>query len=260
MLARTVADAAAMLAVIAGPDPADPATEAATDVDPASFTAGLRADALEGVRVGFHTGAQAPPDGMSEAEFIELIGFDRALAALESAGAEVVLLWSDVPDNMGDFTNLGIVGLAQGVATYLEQTDPGGSIASIADVVAFNQQDLERYAPFGQNALEAAADIPEVGRDEYESAAAGLRADARAYLDALRTEHQLEAIASRGNRLSSAYAVAGYPAVSVPAGFGPSGNPLGLTFVGGELEDARILAFAYAYEQASQLRTVPLGD
>ena len=197
---------------------------------------------------------------MTQEEFISFIGYDRALAGLESAGAEVVLVWSAVPENMNDFINLGIVGLAQGVAAYLEQTDPDGPMATMADVVAFNQRDLQRYAPFGQAALEAAAGIPEVGREEYEAAAEALRADARAYLDGLREEYQLDVIASRGNRLSSAYAVAGYPAVSVPAGTGPSGNQLGLTFVGGTLEDARILGYAHAYEQAAQLREAPPQD
>ena len=54
--------------------------------------------------------------------------------------------------------------------------------------------------------------------------------------------------------------MAGYPAVAVPAGTGVGGGPIGLTFVGAELEDARILGFAYAYEQASMLRAVPPTD
>jgi hypothetical protein len=61
--------------------------------------------------------------------------------------------------------------------------------------------------------------------------------------------------------LSNAYAVAGYPAITVPAGLSSLGSgPIGLTFVGGYLEDADLVGYAYAFESASALRQAPPTD
>ena len=260
-ITRSVSDAATVLAVIAGVDAEDPATSVAEGFDPASLLAGLDAEALAGVRVGFHAAATEPPAGMTEAEFIEFIGFDRAMEGLEAAGAEVTILWDVAPNNIDDFTSVGLVGLRDGVAAYLAATDPDGSVSDVADVVAFNEADLERYAPFGQAGLEAAASLPEISQEQYEGAADELRTQARAYLDGLLDDNELDVIASRDNRLSSAYAVAGYPAVAVPAGINAMlGSPTGLTFVGRHLEDAQLLAYAYAFEQASEGRQPPPLD
>jgi amidase len=261
VLARRVADAAILLAVIAGVDPADPVTEVAAEVDVSSLAESLDENALRGKRVGFHTGAAEVPDGMSIEEFIEFIGFSEALAGLEAAGAEVVLIWGEPLENTQSFVGLGVAGLARGVAAYLADTDPSGEIANMADVVAFNAQDAKRYAPYDQNILEAAAAMAELSQDDYEAAGSQLRAEARAYLDGLVAEHEVDVLASRDNRLSSAYAVAGYPAVAVPAGTSPhSGGPIGLTFVGDYLEDPELLDYAYAFEQATSFRQAPSLD
>ncbi len=59
------------------------------------------------------------------------------------------------------------------------------------------------------------------------------------------------------NAFASAYAVAGYPAVTVPAGQSEFTGPSGLTFAGGYLQDGEVLGFAYSFEQASVLREAP---
>ena len=262
-LARTVADAATLLSVIAGEDPADPFTTDAAEavgaagLAEADFTSFLDHHALQGKRVGYYTGGPTPPEGMTEADYIELVGMTEAIAGLEAAGAEVSLVWAELLSNDEDFLSLGLVGLRDGVAAYLAATDPDGPIGSITDVVDFNAADLGRYAPFGQNMLEAAAGLPEVSREEYDAAGSELREKAREHVDALFAEHELDVLITSGNRLSGAYAVAGYPAITVPAGFGSDGNPRGLTFTGRYLEDGAIIGYAYAFEQAAGLRQPP---
>ena len=64
-------------------------------------------------------------------------------------------------------------------------------------------------------------------------------------------------IVSMDNAFASAYAVAGYPAVTVPAGQNEFTGPSGLTFTGGYLQDGEVLGFAYSFEQASALREAP---
>ena len=120
-----------------------------------------------------------------------------------------------------------------------------------------SMNELERYAPFGQNILEAAAGAPEVSREEYLAGGTQLREQARDYLDALVADNDLDVLVSSGNRLAGAYAVAGYPAITVPAGRLEEGAAAGLTFTGRYLEDGPLIGYAYAFEQASGLRVPP---
>lgn len=256
-LARTVADAATLLTVISGEDPTDPTTSDAAELAGTDFTTFLDPDALAGKRVGFYTGGIVSDPDLTDEAYFAAIGFTEAVTGLQAAGAEISVVWGDSLDNQEDFTSLGVIGLRDGVAAYLEATDPGGPIASIADVVTFNAADLGRYAPFGQNILEAAAEAPEVSRDEYLTAGSQLREQARRYLDALLAEYDLDVLVSSGNRLAGAYAVAGYPAITVPAGRLENGTAAGLTFTGRYLEDGPLIGYAYAFEQASGLREPP---
>jgi hypothetical protein len=96
-----------------------------------------------------------------------------------------------------------------------------------------------------------------------------VRERARAHIDDLFAEYELDGIASLANLFSGTYAAAGYPAITVPAGLadrmayasltGGEGSPFGLTFTGRLFEDAEVIGYAYAFEQASLLRRVPLA-
>jgi amidase len=85
-------------------------------------------------------------------------------------------------------------------------------------------------------------------------------------LDAYMSQHKLDAVVFSGNSGASIAAKPGYPSVLVPAGFigGVEGKetpdfPLGLTFAGRAWSEAKLLRFAYAYEQASNARRPPPG-
>lgn len=247
-ITRTVEDAAVLLTILA-----------ADDTNSTDFSAGLDAASLEGARVGVYTGLAEPLDGIDLAGTYELLGMTSAISGLEDAGAETVPLWSAAPDNSESFADLGNNGLRIGFAEYIAIVDPEGPIASIADVVAFNQQDLDRNAHFGQERLEDAASS-ELSQDDYEALGSQLREDARSYIDGVITENELDVIASRSNTFSSAYAVAGYPSVTVPLGATGADGAKGLTFSGPHLADSDVLNFAHAFEQATRLRVVPDPD
>lgn len=255
-MARTVADAATLLTSIAGEDPNDPITRDAAALAGTDFSSFLDAEALRGKKVALYGGPTRPGD-LSDEDYIGIVGLADAWAGLEAAGAEVSLIFSESLDNNDDFLDLQAIGFRDGVAAYLAATDPDGPIASVADVVAFNDQDPDSYAPFGQDLLEASASATEVPRDEYVAAGAELRGQARDFLDALFVEHDLDVLVSSSNRLSNAYAVAGYPAVTVPAGRSDDGGTHSLTFTGRYLEDGPLIGYAYAFEQASGLRELP---
>jgi amidase len=255
-IARTVTDAAILLTVIAGMDAEDDTTNEAADLAGADFTDLLDAEALQEVRVGILTGAAAPLEGMSNEDFFGIIGIAPAIAGLEAAGAEIVPIWDTGLDNTELFVVLGNNGLRLGFADYIAAVGPERSISSIADVVTFNDQDPERNAFYGQERLEAAA-TSDGTREEYEGLGSQLRDEARGHIADLLEGNDIDVIAAPSNKFSGVYAVAGYPTVTVPAGLRPTGEAIGLTFTGDYLEDAQVLAYAYAFEQASQLREVP---
>jgi len=256
-ITRTVTDAAILLSAIAGEDPEDPMTSAAAELAGTDFTSFLDAEALDSVRVGVWTGVDEELLGeMSAEEFFELLGLAPALAGLDAAGATVVPVWISALNNRDRFSTLGNNGLRMGFAEYIAAVDPDATIDSIADVIAFNEQDPERYAPYGQELLEAAA-ASDATPEAYEALGAELRDEARAYVDGLLADNDVEVIVSMDNAFASAYAVAGYPAVTVPAGQSELTGPSGLTFAGGYLQDGKALGFAYAFEQATALREAP---
>ena len=263
-VARTVMDAAILLTVIAGLDPNDPTT--VQEGSPTDYAAGLAPDALAGRRIGFFTRIGAPVAGLlTPAHFLDhpQIGLGQVRAALEEAGAEIVLIWDEGLGVGNEFLALANNGLRIGFADYAAATGLAGSITSIADVVAFNDGAPEAFAFYGQPLLVTAA-ASTLSRAEYESSGARMRDRARSYVDGLLAEYEVDAIASIGNLFSSAYASAGYPAITVPAGlaanktaYAAEGSPFGLTFTGRLFEDAEIIGYAYAFEQASLLREVP---
>jgi amidase len=255
-IARNVRDTALLLTAIVGQDPQDSVTSAAAELAGTDFTSFLDANVLEGIRVGVFTRLAEPLDGFSEADTYELFGMTAAINGLEAAGAEVVPIWSAAPDNTAAFISVGNNGLRLGLADYIATVDPDGPISSIADVVAFNEQDPGVYAPFGQQRLIDAA-ASDLTPEDYEALGSRLRGEARTYIDELLTSNDVDVIASSGNAFSGAYAVAGYPAVTVPAGRSETQGAIGLTFSGPHLSDGELLGYAYAFEQATGLRVVP---
>jgi amidase len=256
-ITRTVSDAALLLRVIAGVDTNDPATQDAGALAGTDFTQFLDAQALEGKRVGFYTGATELPENTSLDQFYAALGWSEAAAALEKTGAEVVPIFAQNPEGLLDsFLVLGGNGIRMGVEAYLHATQPNGTVQRLADVVAFNQRNPALYARYGQEKLESA--ITTTMREaEYRILGEQARQQARDYLETLFMADNVDAIVSINNSMSLLYSLAGYPAVTVPAGLNVDGKPYGVTFTGHYLDDGVMIGYAYAFEQANPLRQIP---
>jgi amidase len=269
---RTVADAAMVLGALVGVDPRDPATAASAGRFHGDYTQFLNATALRGARLGI----------AREVYFGYHSGTDRvieeAIAALRAQGA-VIVDPANIPtakrmaESESELTVL-LYEFKADLNAYL--TDLGGSpaIRSIEELVAFNEAHAAEEMPyFGQELVIRAAAKGPLTEEAYLQALAENRRLAREEgIDAVMEEHQLDALVmptgAPGWKIdlidgdhhlgssSGPAALAGYPAISVPAGE-VLGMPVGITFMGRAFSEPKLIALAYAYEQATRARRAP---
>jgi amidase len=268
-MTRTVADAARLLTVLAGPDVRDAATKS-TVARAGDYVKSLDAGALKGARIGV---ARKRFFGYSPAAD-RLI--DAAIADMKARGA-VIVEPADIPTAATiDDCELEILlyEFKAGLNDYLKGLPPTVKVRSLADVIAFNEREKDREMPFfGQEIFLSAQKKGPLTSPAYRRALTTCRSRARALgIDAVMTRLKLDAIVAptgspawptdllNGDHFlgasSSPAAVAGYPSVTVPAGFA-SGLPVGLTFIGRAWSESRLIALAYAYEQSTKHRRAP---
>jgi amidase len=267
-MARTVADAAALLTVLAGADPEDAAT-AQADAKRADYMSALDPNALAGKRTGvarFLAGYHAPTDAV----------FNEAIAALRAGGAEIVEITegpSRAEMGAAEFTVL-LTELKAGLNAYLATTPPERvKTRTLADVIAFNRAEPRELALFGQETFERAETTKGLSDPDYLAAAAKAKRLAGAEgIDALMARHRLDAIVAPtgspawtsdtvlGDHFvgasSSFAAVAGYPNITVPMGQ-VRGLPVGLSIFGAAWSEAKLIGIAYAFEQRTKARRPP---
>lgn len=276
-MARTVADMAILLDVIAGPDPEDPATARAAGHIAASYAAGLRPDALKGARLGVLR--QVFTADRTDARVIA--NFEKTLKELRAAGAEIVdpFVVPELdtiprpPQTAARFNT----DLAHFIAKH--PGIPYPSMQAIADsglAHPLHQRGLEDAA----KALPAAEDPETIegAKNEELYRQAFMKAMDAARVDALvfPTWAQLPALNGDRNtqigeprpapnagptRLGSSLTFVGsmlqWPALSVPNGYLGEGLPAGLQILGRAWDEAKIVGYAYAYEQATHYRKPP---
>jgi amidase len=254
-IGRSVREVATLLsAMVARRDPRDRHARRAEGLHGTDFTAALDKDALRRTRIGFiglEAAGTLPDDAV-----IATAGMTDAVRALEDAGATVVVLR---PAPFA-FAGAGFVpefnwGMRAGVDAYLAATD--APVRSLADVIAFNDEDPLRFAPWGQDRLRDCLWNP-LGETEARAIARANRQQARDYLNGLLDGHDLDALAGIDTLQSMIYPFAGFPAIAVPAGISPWGVPFAVTFIGRARADAELLGMAFAFEQASRFRVPPV--
>ena len=245
-ITRTVSDAALMLTIMTGVDENDPMTQQTAPIADADFTQYLDPNALVGRRVGIIV---RDPDKPFDEAIAEMHLTD-AVSALRRAGAEVLIVRTAGEEALDityeQFASLLHNGMRFGMAAYLAQTESPG-ITTMADVATFNNTDPDQYAFYGQEHIVAAAESS-LTEAEYLALAEVMRGNARRYIHDMYAENDIDVLVTVDNSFSFVYAVAGYPAITVPAGFVET-RPFGVTFVGGDYQrDATVFGYAYACE------------
>ena len=271
-LGRTVADVALVLGVIAGPDPRDPATGQSEGRAHTDYTRFLDPEGLAGARIGV---ARECYFGYSE--HADLV-VNRAIEIMRGAGATIVDP-ADIPTAkvMADSPTVRDVLLYEFKAdlnAYLaERRDP--SIATLADVIAFNEAHTDEEMPYFRQELceQAEAKGPLTDEAYLEALATNQRLSRDEGIDAVMDALKLDALMAptaapafvtdpiNGDRRlgssSTPAALAGYPLLSMPAGYTPFGLPVNLTLMGRAWSEPTLLRLAFALEQRLPPRRPP---
>jgi amidase len=260
-MARTVADAAALLTALAGRDETDQATERAA-AEACDYTAFLEPDSLAGARLGIWRAPSSKADARTAAIL------DAAIAVLRGAGAQIVdqVQLEDI-DKMGEPEYAALTHeFKHDINAYLAGVG-GDHPADLAGLIAFNTGNgAVVLNHFGQELFEAAeatsGDMADAGYLEARESATRI---ARTGLDGALSADRLDAIiALTGHPAwlidhvlgdyhawgsSSPAAVSGYPSVTVPAG-SVGGLPVGLSFIGAAWSEPRLIGLAHGFEVA----------
>ncbi|HEX9694724.1 MAG TPA: amidase family protein [Actinomycetota bacterium] len=256
-MTRTVTDAAVLLGAMTGVDERDPATSESADRIPANsdYTAFLRAEALQGARIGYSTSDR---DALGDEQQALL---DAALGKLESLGATLV-----ETDQLSTTRTVGLAEIAAipnefkaSLNRYLAtETVPDLRVKTLTQIIEFNRQHPDKVK-YGQELLEA-SDLTLGNMDEPTAIAnrtAAIQA-ARAVIDVAVLADDLDAIVSPNNVNVNVGAAALYPSLTVPAGYTVDGTqPFGITFLGPAYGEPSLIGYAYAYEQATLHRVRP---
>jgi amidase len=268
-MARTVADAAALLSAMAGSDGRDSATHLA-DQKKVDYSAFLDSKGLQGKRIGV---VRSQLTGSSD---LVAAVVEKQIAVLTAQGATLVEV-PEVPNAdkyaESELTVL-LYELKSDMARYLADYGPLAPIKTLADIIAYNAANPKTELKFfGQEHFIAARAKGDLNSPQYLEALANNLQYARAEgIDQLMAAHRLDALVAPtggpawltdltngdapGASFTSPAAVAGYPHITVPCGL-VHGLPIGLSFVGSAWSEGPLIAMAFAYEQASLQRRPP---
>jgi len=266
-MARSVRDAAILLSALGGVDPGDSATSASAGKAAADYTKFLDPHGLRGARIGVARKYFGSNDAQDQL-------MNNLIAAMKRQGADIVDP-TDLPTH-GKFDDTEFLVLLYELKADLNAylAARPGAPRSLKDIIDFNESNRDKEMPyFGQDIfIKAEAKGPLSTKEYTDALEANHRLSRKEGIDAVMDQFHLDAImaptagpawltdlangdhAAGGS--SNAAAVAGYPDVTVPAGF-VFGLPVGISFFGRAWSEPTLLKIAYGFEQTIQARRPP---
>jgi len=268
-MARTVTDAAILLTVLQGIDPRDRATQVLGGRPVRDYTTALDPAGLRGARIGVAR---------------NFFGFSPAVDRIMNEAIEVMKREGAVLVDPANFPTAGqfddsefevlLYEFKDGINAYLAGLGPNASMHTLADLIGFNERERAREMPFFDQEIFIMAQEkgPLTTRAYRKALEKDDRLSRRQGIDAQVAKHKLDAILAptggpawttdhvNGDHFSGGSstpaAVAGYPAVTLPAGH-VMGLPVGISFFGPAWSEVTLIRIAYGYEQASKQRQAP---
>src|SRR5260221_4735970 len=268
-MCRTVTDAAILLGTLTGIDSRDDATKASAGKSFADYTKFLDANGLKSARIGIHRTGFGFNDAVDKL-------VNNCIDIIKKRGA-VIVDPANIP-TAGKFDDSELEVLLYefkaDLNSYLASLGPVAPVKSLKEVIDFNEQYRDREMPyFGQDLfIKAQAKGPLTDKAYRDALAKSQRMARKEGIDFVMDKNKLDAlIAPTGGpgwitdwingdhftgRYSTTSAVAGYPHITVPAGY-VFGMPVGISFFGRAWSEATLIKFAYAFEQATKARRAP---
>lgn len=184
--------------------------------------------------------------------------YKKTIEHLAGIGVKIVPL--DPPNiELDGFSSILNLDMKVDLPAYLEAFVANKkkiSVSTVADIIAYNRADTLIRIPYGQARFEGIVSDT-TSLEELEIIKETLEKNTRSYFNKAMDEHQLDAILSINNYHAAYAAVAKYPALTVPMGYKPSGEPISLTFIAKQFEEAKLLRLGAAYENATKIRKMP---
>jgi Asp-tRNA(Asn)/Glu-tRNA(Gln) amidotransferase A subunit family amidase len=265
-IARTVTDAARLLDVMAGFDEADPITGLGQSRRPRSYADGLNAGALKGARIGVMTNLSGREERHREVNAV----LDAVMKQLTTLGATLIPFELAAYDTLAPSAVTAQFEARTVMERYFASLPPSAPIRSFADLIAAKssavQKTLESEFAIANGMATAQYQERLKNRDRLRAVVTGTMTELK--LDAILYPLQKILVApitandqeERNGALSHA---TGFPAVTFPGGFSaptaqaPIGVPIGAELLGLDYSEPKLLAYAYAFEQAARVRKPP---
>jgi len=268
-MARTVTDAAILLGALTGVDARDKATTGSRDKAQADYTKFLDPGGLKGARIGVHRKSFGFNDHVDKL-------MEELIKEMKSSGA-VFVDPANIP-TAGKFDDsefeVLLYEFKADLNAYLAGLGPNAPVHSIKEIIDFNEKNAEkelRY--FGQDIMIKSESKGSLSSKGYLTALQKNHALTRSQgIDLVLRKNKLDALIAPtggpawltdfvngdcfGGGYSSASAVAGYPHITVPAGY-VSGLPVGISFFASAYSEPTLIKLAFAFEQLTQVRRKP---
>jgi amidase len=268
-MVRTVSDAAILLSALTGFDQNDAVTKASLHKSFTDYTQFLDKGGLKGALLGVARKYFGFSDGVDRL-------LNQRIEDIRKLGA-VIVDPADIPTS-GKFDDseleVLLYELKADLNNYLRRLGPNAPVHSLKEVIDFNEKNRDREMPyFGQDLfIKAEAKGPLTDKKYLQALAKNHLLSRAQGIDFIMRKHKLDGmIAPTGGPAwptdwingdhftggySSASAVAGYPHITVPAGY-VFGLPVGLSFFGAAWSEPKLIKYAYAFEQATKARRPP---
>ena len=241
-MTRTVTDAAILLSAMTGEDPTDPATKG--NPKNKTYWQDLQSGSLKGVRFGAYT------------PFLKDSLYKATVEKIRSLGGTVIDIELEQATNEG-FSTLLNADMTADLPNYMKNYGSGSlPYQSVADIVAYNKLDSANRMPYGQGRFGGVLKT-NISADEMARLRTSIRKNGVSYFEKPMQQHQLDVILSINNRSAGLAAAANYPCLTVPMGYRPNGEPVGITFIARPYEEDKLLKLGHAYEQATKARKLP---
>lgn len=268
-MTRTVTDGAILLGALTGIDTRDGATRASQGKSFTDYTQFLNKDALRGARLGVARKSFGFNDRVDQQ-------LNAMIAEMKTLGATIIDP-AEIPTT-GKFDDSELEVLLYefkaDLNAYLAARGPGAQVRSLKQLIEFNEKNREREMPyFGQELfIRSEAKGPLTSKDYRAALLKNQRLSRTQGIDFVMRRHRLDALLAptggpawptdwlNGDHFTGGYstasAVAGYPHITVPAGY-VFGLPFGLSFFGAAYSEPKLIGLAYAFEQATKVRRRP---